>query len=89
MSAIRRVVTTAAAVAYGLVAAASVHAAPDRGSKRDPNQMVCEKHEVLGTRLATKRVCKTRAEWAEERRLERQTIERAQVSGGCVKDAGC
>ena len=33
---------------------------------RDPNEIVCERQQQLGSRLATERVCKTRAEWAEE-----------------------
>ena len=49
---------------------------------KDPNQVVCEKQEVLGSRVATKKVCKTRAEWAEQRRLEKLEIDRAQVGRG-------
>ncbi len=45
----------------------------------NPNEIICEKQEQLGSRLATQRVCKTRAEWAEERRLNRQVIEKAQT----------
>ena|SRR5690348_9831945 len=44
----------------------------------DPTQIVCEKVEQIGTRLDTKRVCMTRAQWAEQRRLSRETVERAQ-----------
>lgn len=46
----------------------------------DPNQVVCEKITVVGSRLATKRVCATRAEWAERRKLDRETIDRAQMA---------
>lgn len=49
---------------------------------RDPNQVVCEKIEVVGSRLSNKRVCMTRAEWAEKRRLERMELDRAQVGRG-------
>jgi len=52
------------------------------GKEKDPNQVVCEKVEILGTRLATKRVCMTRAEWAERRRLERMEVDRAQINRG-------
>jgi hypothetical protein len=44
----------------------------------DPTQVVCEKVEKLGTRLGTSRVCMTRAQWAERRRLDREEVERAQ-----------
>lgn len=48
----------------------------------DPNEVVCEKQEVTGSRLASRRVCKTRAQWAEARQLDRQEVERAQTSRG-------
>ena len=46
---------------------------------KDPSRMVCEKQEVVGSRLGTKRVCMTAAEWAAKRRDERQMIDRSQV----------
>lgn len=49
---------------------------------KDPNEVICEKQEVLGSRVATKRVCMTRAEWAERKRLERLEIDKAQVGRG-------
>ena len=54
-----------------------------QSSKKDPNEVVCERQEEIGSRLSSVRVCKTRAEWAEERRLTRQDIERAQTQRGC------
>ena len=42
---------------------------------KDPNEKVCEKITVVGSRLATRRVCATRAEWAESRRLDRDAID--------------
>lgn len=76
-------------------AAAIVSAVPAMAQKddksaskeRDPNQVVCEKVEVLGSRVSTKRVCMTRSEWAERRRTERMEIERAQVNKGSCE--GC
>lgn len=53
--------------------------ASDRKANDDPNRMICEKQEVLGTRLAAKRVCKTAAEWAAEKQQARQQIDRTQV----------
>ena len=46
---------------------------------RDPNETVCEQEEVLGSRLATRRVCMTRAQWAEKRRDDRALIDRSQT----------
>jgi hypothetical protein len=44
----------------------------------DLNQVVCEKQEVTGSRLQKKKVCRTRAEWAEMQRLDRQELDRTQ-----------
>lgn len=44
----------------------------------DPNEVICEKQEVVGSRLATRRVCMTRAKWADLRLQDRQAIEHAQ-----------
>lgn len=52
---------------------------------RDPNEKVCEDIGVVGSRLAVKRICATRAEWAERRKQDRQDIERVQSLSG----AGC
>jgi hypothetical protein len=54
----------------------------------DPNEKVCETITMIGSRLAKRRFCGTRAEWADRRRQDRQAIEKAQV-GVCVKRAGC
>lgn len=74
----------------GLAAAAMFQAqptAPHMPSKagEDSSEIVCEKVTVLGSRVATKRVCGTRAEWAERRKMDRETIEKAQMgaNGPC------
>jgi hypothetical protein len=48
------------------------------------NQMVCEKQEVVGSRLAVKKVCKTRQEWADLKMQDRQEIERVQTQRGML-----
>jgi len=53
-----------------------------RSGSKDPNEVVCERTEIIGSRLGSKKVCKTRAEWAEQRRIERIEIDRAQTSRG-------
>lgn len=45
----------------------------------DPTEVVCEKVEQIGTRLVSNRVCMTRAQWAEEKRLNREEINRVQT----------
>ena len=71
----RRIIFVAVAAAL-LPAGAS---ALERKDNKDPNRMICEKQGVLGSRLATKRVCMTAAEWAAQRAAERQLIEKIQV----------
>ena len=50
--------------------------------KADPNEIVCERQKIPGTRLASAKVCKTRAEWAELRAQDRMDLERAQTQRG-------
>lgn len=45
---------------------------------KDPNERVCEDITAVGSRLAVRRVCGTRAEWAEKRKLDREAIDDAQ-----------
>ena len=71
------------AVASALVATtAAVAQAPTgttkRGVDNDPNRMVCVTERVVGSRLATRRVCRTRAEWDEHRAETRREVEESQ-----------
>jgi invasion protein IalB len=43
------------------------------------NEIVCQKQEVIGSRLAVKRVCKTRAEWADARLEDRRAVDKIQT----------
>lgn len=49
----------------------------------DPNERICETITPIGSRLATKRFCGTRAEWADRRLQDKQALEKAQM-GPCV-----
>jgi hypothetical protein len=60
-----------------------VAAQPGAVKGPDPTEVVCEKVEVIGSRLASNRVCMTRAQWAEQKRLSREEINRAQTQRGC------
>ena len=46
----------------------------------DPNETVCQAVTRTESRLARSRVCMTRAQWAEQRRLTRQNTERQQTT---------
>ena len=53
---------------------------PPNTSTGNPNERVCENITITGSRLATKRFCGTRAEWAERKRADREALESAQRS---------
>ena len=80
----------AAAIAAAWPVAASAqqqNTAPGQtaaGKTLDPNEVVCERHEETGSRLASKRICMTRAQWADLRSQDRQETERVQVQRGTM-----
>lgn len=72
----------AASFAAAVPAAALAQAQPAQQQKPqagDPNEVICEKQEVLGSRIATKRICMKRWEWAERQRLDRGEVEKKQT----------
>jgi hypothetical protein len=57
----------------------AIAAAEDKGAEsKDPNRIICEKQEVAGSRVATKKVCLTAAQWEERRREDREAVEKGQ-----------
>jgi hypothetical protein len=50
------------------------------------NEVVCQKQEVTGSRLGWKRICKTRAEWADAQLQDRQEVNRVQTQRGNAGD---
>lgn len=53
----------------------------------DPNEKICETISVIGSRLAKKRICATRAEWADRRLQDRkdgEAIQRQMNGSTCV-----
>ncbi len=54
-------------------------AAPTQAKGTNPNdKIICERQDQIGSRLGAKKVCKTAAQWAEERRTERNDLEKIQ-----------
>ena len=51
----------------------------------DPNAKVCETVSQVGSRLSKKKICATRAEWAEMKRRDREVVDQAQRAAqiGC------
>jgi hypothetical protein len=66
-------------------APAATAAAPQATSKAEAdrmNEVVCEKQEVIGSRLSVKRICKTRSQWAAQKLEDRMEVEKVQVQRG-------
>lgn len=61
---------------------ATATAEPRKSQSGRTDEKICQKQEVTGSRLAKKRVCKTRAEWADHQLQDRQDIERVQTQRG-------
>jgi invasion protein IalB len=83
-----RAILFLAAMAFGASAPAAAQQTstpPSSGTAKnahDPSEIVCEKQEVIGSRLTTKRVCLTRAQWADLRTQDRQDTQRVQLQRG-------
>jgi hypothetical protein len=79
-----RLYVTIAALALGCAGpalAAGGEAPTQRSQTADSQQeVVCQVQRVTGSRLAAKRVCMTRAQWADQRRQQREDVQRAQGS---------
>ncbi|WP_395624241.1 hypothetical protein [Sphingomonas daechungensis] len=76
-----------ACVPVALIAAPAIAQAPaaapapaqTQTKPNDPNEKVCVKQEVIGSRLGTKKVCMTRAEWADRKLQDQQELTRVQT----------
>jgi len=69
-----------AVVAAVALIPATASAEQNKSAAKDPNRIICEKQEVLGSRLATKKICMTAAEWEVRKREDREAVEKAQVN---------
>lgn len=72
----------ASAPAAAQLAAASTPAATTQKATDKSSEVVCEKQTITGSRLGSRRVCMTRAKWAELRLQDRQDTERVQTNRG-------
>lgn len=83
--------TAAAVLVSASLLSLATSAVAQEGSKRkarDPNEVVCKKESVLGSNLQTRKVCMTRSQWADQRMIDRQNVERSQTNT-CQRQAGC
>ncbi len=67
----------------GTSGAVSVSAAQANPKANSDDKLICERQEVLGSRLQGRRVCKTASQWADDRRLERAEVDRVQIQRSC------
>jgi len=78
-------ITLVAAVTAPALAQAQSHApaaGQQQAASQDQNEIVCQKQEVTGSRLVAKKVCKTRAEWADSQLQDKQELTRVQTQRG-------
>ena len=75
----------ALAIAATVPATVAAPAHAQSTTANDPNEKVCENISVIGSRLAKRRVCATRAEWEEQRRQDRLAVDQIQkqIGGPC------
>lgn len=72
-----------AATAAPALAQSTANSAPANAKPvENPNEIVCEKQETTGSRIGARRVCMSRAEWADRKLQDRQELERVQVQRG-------
>ncbi len=62
----------------------SIETARPALKSKDPNRIVCERQDTTGTRLGSRKVCLTAAQWQEKRREHREELERAQKNVGIL-----
>ena len=72
----------ASAPSAAQTAPAGAAAATSQKAADNANEVVCEKQEITGSRIGSRRICMTRAKWAERRLQDRQEIEKAQTNRG-------
>ncbi|NCU12931.1 MAG: hypothetical protein GXC70_12385 [Sphingomonadaceae bacterium] len=60
-------------------AADDAPSAPAKAEDDGKNKVVCRRVEAIGTRLSSKKVCRTKGEWDAEAAANRQDLERSQT----------
>ena len=73
------VIGALAASSIAIATAAQAQKLDQKPDNYDPSEVVCESIKVVGSRLAVKRICATRSEWAAQRKYDRMEVERAQT----------
>jgi hypothetical protein len=74
-------IAAAGMTVVGILAASGAGAAGRAKAKYDPNQLICESRQEIGSRLKRIRVCHTALEWEEVRLQEKVGLMRKQFNG--------
>jgi len=74
----------AAAILFSAAGSAQTQtvSAPQQGSTASASQsdpVICQRQEVIGSRLAHKRICMTRSQWQEAQGQDRAALEKVQT----------
>jgi len=56
-------------------ASSQSQATGQQAPQKDPNRVICQRIEEIGSRLASKRICMTAQQWDERRRQDRQALQ--------------
>jgi len=66
-----------------ILAAAAAQPVADTSTTahKDTDPVICERQAEMGSRLRSRKICKHKSEWAEDRRSDRDNIERSQRIG--------
>ena len=82
-------VLPACLVVFHTTASAQVESQPGaaRAAIADKDPVVCERLETIGSRLATKKVCMTRSQWADARYQDRAVMEKVQQQRGFIGES--
>jgi len=87
MAMLKRLIVVALVTGFSVPVAAqvtSMETSRPAPKPKDPNAKVCEKIEVTGSRLGSRRVCMTAADWAAQRQDHRNDIEKVQRNVGIL-----
>ena len=78
------VALTATLAAPVVAQVSSIESSRPAPKPRDPNAKICEKIDITGSRLGSRKICMTAAQWAQQRQDHRNDLERAQKNVGIL-----
>ncbi|TMJ19229.1 MAG: hypothetical protein E6G92_05360 [Alphaproteobacteria bacterium] len=78
----KKIVFVSALLASGAAWAQAPSSGQANESGFDPNELVCRTVDDTGSRLGRQRICMTRQQWVDSRRLTRENTERTQNNRG-------